>query len=168
MGGPPKQMSDFYFNFWSLAPHICFWVHHNGKGAPSRAKICNFQKLAWNSPENGNAWTKCLPHHFGGCFTRFLESVLRFRHWKCHFFGISKWLFCPSVRYNEDKDVNLVLSMISYHDHVNLFYLRSCTLSIFTFLQIRFGLSFQGITLSLPLLLQCCSCNITLVWLQDK
>ena len=57
----------------------------NGKRAPGRPKISNFQKLAWYSPENRNAWTKCLPHHFGGCFARFFESVLRFGRSACHF-----------------------------------------------------------------------------------
>ena len=93
-GGPPKKNSEFYLKFWPLAPHICFWVHHNGKGAPDGAKICNFQKLAWYSPENGNAWTKCLPHHFGGCFARFLESVLRFGRSKCHFLALENGHFC--------------------------------------------------------------------------
>ena len=63
-GGPPTKNSEFYLKFWPLAPHICFWVHHNGKRAPDGAKICNFQKLAWYSPKNGNTWTKCLPRHF--------------------------------------------------------------------------------------------------------
>ena len=29
-------------------------------------------------PKMLNAWTKCPINHFGGCFARFLESVLRF------------------------------------------------------------------------------------------
>ena len=36
----------------------------NGKRAPERAKISNFQKIAWYSLENGNAWNKCLPHQW--------------------------------------------------------------------------------------------------------
>ena len=44
-GGPPKKFSEFYLKFWPLAPHICFWVHHNGKRAPGRPKISNFQIL---------------------------------------------------------------------------------------------------------------------------
>ena len=71
-GGPLKKISDFYLNFWPDAQHICggvrFCLVVMGKELLADLKTCNFQKLAWYSPENGNAWTKCLPHHFGGVF----------------------------------------------------------------------------------------------------
>ena len=49
---------------------------------------------AWYSPENGNTWPNCLPHHFGGCFARFLESVLRFGRLKSHFLALENGHFC--------------------------------------------------------------------------
>ena len=57
--------------------------HGNGKRATDRRKIRNFQKLAWYSPKNGNEWTKCLPHHFGGVF--------------CEVFGVRSKIWAPKV-----------------------------------------------------------------------
>ena len=57
-----------------------------------------FSKLTWYSPENGNAWPKCLRNHFGGGFARFLNSVLRFGRSKCHFLALESghfWQKCP-------------------------------------------------------------------------
>ena len=90
-----KELGFFQQNCGS-AQFLKFWVYHNGKRAPGGAKICNFQKLAWYSPENGNAWTKSLPHHFGGCFARFLESVRRFGRSKCHFLALENGHFCQN------------------------------------------------------------------------
>ena len=45
-------------------------------------------------PKMLNAWTKCLINHFGGCFARFLESVLRLGRWKCHFLSLENGHFC--------------------------------------------------------------------------
>ena len=55
--------------------------------------------MAWYSPENGNAWTKCLPHHFGGCFARFSESVLRFGRSECHFSHLKTGTFGKSAHF---------------------------------------------------------------------
>ena len=54
--------------------------------------------MAWYSPKNGNAWTKCLPNHFGGCFTRFLDSVVKFGRSKWNFLAFENghfWQKCP-------------------------------------------------------------------------
>ena len=74
-----------------------FWPHLEGKTAPKPQKICDFSKLAWYSSENGNAWTKCLPHHFGGCFARFFESVLRLGRSKCLFLALENGHLCQFV-----------------------------------------------------------------------
>ena len=58
----------------------------------------------WNSlntrPKMVNAWNKCLPHHFGGCFARFLESVLRFGRSKCHFLALENGFFCQECPFS--------------------------------------------------------------------
>ena len=53
--------------------------------------------MAWYSPKNGNAWTKCLPNHFGGCFARFLDSVLISGRSKCHFLALENGHFCQTL-----------------------------------------------------------------------
>ena len=60
------------------------------KTAPKWSKICNCSKLAWYSPENGNAWTKCL---IGGVSRGFWESARRFGRSKSLFMSLEKGHF---------------------------------------------------------------------------
>ena len=82
---------EFFLQNCGSAQVLKFWVYHNGKRAPSGAKICNFQKLAWYSPENGNAWTKTLPHHFGGVFRKVFGVRSKIWALEVPFFGTWQW-----------------------------------------------------------------------------
>ena len=89
----------------------------------------NLAILAWYSPENGNAWSKCLPHHFGGCFAGFLESVLIFWRSKCHFLALENGHFasrgalsCPALSYHEMLFHKILTKDRSWNDHVLCFH----------------------------------------------
>ena len=74
------------FHDWKLVWSFC--LIYRVKRVQNSQKKCDFPKLAQNPPKNRNAWTKCLSNHFGGCFARFLESVLRLGRSKCHFLAL--------------------------------------------------------------------------------
>ena len=88
---------NFYFQIlsWKMfvfGPFLVLGLSR-GKTTPKQSTICNFSKLAWYALKNGNTWTKCIFHHFGRCFARFLESALRFGHLKSHFLSLEKGHF---------------------------------------------------------------------------
>ena len=56
-----------------------------------------FFKLVWYSPKNGNAWTKCLPNHFGGCFARFLTPMLNLGAQNAIFWHLKTGTFANSA-----------------------------------------------------------------------
>ena len=60
-------------------------------------------KISLILAQNGNPWTKCLIHHFGGCFVRFLESFLRLGRSKSHFLSLEKGHFGQKCPYSSDK-----------------------------------------------------------------
>ena len=68
--------------------HKCWAVGKNGQ------KYAIFKNWLDTCQKNGNAWPKCLPHYFGGCFARFLESVLRLGRSKGRFLALENGHFC--------------------------------------------------------------------------
>ena len=98
-----EESHQFFFQDYrpinkSLPAVFVFWPFKGVK----RAKKYDFLKLAWYSPKNGNVWPKCLPDHFGGYFTRFLDSVLRLGRSKCHFLAREN---ATSARFIKSNDI---------------------------------------------------------------
>ena len=89
-----KKIEKSRSTFSWLETGLKFWPHLQGKTGPKQPKKCDFPKLAQNPPKNRNAWTRCLPNHFGGCFARFLDSVLRSGRTKCNFLALENGHFC--------------------------------------------------------------------------
>ena len=81
---------------------------YRGETGQNRWKICNFTKLSWYSPKNENAWPKCLPHHFGGCFVRFSESVFRFGRSKCQKMAVRAAKFKNGLRKSYETPPKMV------------------------------------------------------------
>ena len=72
---------------WSFGP--IYMV----KRVKNSEKNAIFQNLLKTHPKMLNAWNKCLPTHFGGCFAKFLESVLILGRSKCHFLALETGTF---------------------------------------------------------------------------
>ena len=77
--------------FWLISKfrpssgQITFFGRLAGKRGLKRSKNSIFQNPLITRPNMLNAWNKCLPHHFGGCFARFSDSVGWFRRSKSYF-----------------------------------------------------------------------------------
>ena len=72
---------------------INFWSVKGKNGSKTNDNVQFFKIGLIYSPKNGNAYTKCLIHHLGGYFARFLASVLRFGRSKSHFLSLEKGHF---------------------------------------------------------------------------
>ena len=87
-----KELGFFLQNCGG-AQFLKFSARSGGKRHKNDKKYAIFQNLLITRPKMLNAWNKCLIHHFGGCFARFLNSVLNFGRSKSHFFSLKKGHF---------------------------------------------------------------------------
>ena len=95
------KKNDFWGIFLAWPPVSSLWPVKRVKRLQKASKNMIFTNWLDTRPKMLNAWTKCLINHFGGCFARFLDSILRFGHSKCHFFALENghfWQKCPFSR----------------------------------------------------------------------
>ena len=87
--------------FWLISKfrpssgQITFRGRLAGKMGLKRSQNWIFQNPLNTRPNMLNAWNKCLPHHFGGCFARFSDSVGWSRRSKSHFLAPENGHFWP-------------------------------------------------------------------------
>ena len=96
----PKQISEFYFNFWPLAPHIGRAVGVNGKTVQKWPKKYQLSKLAENPSKSGKRLKpNAIPSFLGDVGLIKVVLEFSFGHPKCHFlmgtFGKSAHLYVP-------------------------------------------------------------------------
>ena len=88
----------FFLQNCGRAQFLKFLVHVGGNRTISDKKCTIFQNPPNSHPKMVIAWNKCLIHHFGGCFARFLNSDLSFGPSKSHFLSLEKGTFNKSAQ----------------------------------------------------------------------
>ena len=100
---PTKSLQKelgFFLQNCGGAQFLKFLVKIGGKRRKNDRKYAIFQNSPNARPKMLNVWNKCLVHHLGGCFARFLNSVLSFGLWKIAYFRSFLRRFPPILTEN--------------------------------------------------------------------
>ena len=107
---PTKSLQKelgFFLQNCGGAQFLKFLVKIGGKRRKNDRKYAIFQNSFHARPKMLNAWNKCLVYHLGGCFARFLNSVLSFGRSKSHFLSREKGHFRQKCPFSRDKKWDL-------------------------------------------------------------